>query len=88
MDAIGGSGDPVALDALTWASEVMAVIWCERSLRKLAFGIPVVRLRLPEAVRADWDGIASDVLAGNNAARAQVSFADEFGVEFAPPAAP
>jgi hypothetical protein len=57
-------------------------------LKKTAFGIPVQNLRLPETARGAWDSIASDVLAGNNAGEATVSFGDEFAIEFAAPATP
>ncbi len=76
-----------ALGALLKASTVTAVIRRERSLRKFAFGVPVQALQLPENLRADWPLIADDVLAGNNAGAAQVTFAStEFAVEFAAPA--
>jgi hypothetical protein len=66
---------------------VTAAIRRERSLRKLAFGVPVQALRLPEDIRGDWPHVADDVLAGNNAAAAEVTFATDFAVEFAVPAA-
>ena len=60
----------------------------ERSLKKLAFGIEVRSLQVPARLRDDWPSIAGDVLAGNNASRAEVTFGDEFGVEFSPPPGP
>lgn len=87
-EALGDPGDEAALRALERASEVTALIRRERSLKKLAFGIPVERLQLPEAVRAEWARISTDVLAGNNAGQAEVTFAGEFAVEFRPPATP
>jgi hypothetical protein len=64
------------------------VIRRERSLRKFSFGVPVGALALPANLRADWPRVAADVLAGNNATTARVTFADDFAVEFAAPAAP
>ena len=85
--AVGGS-DAGALAALEQASAVTAVIRRERSLRKFPFGVRVRTLQLPENVRADWSRIAGDVLAGNNAGQAEITFAADFAVEFAAPAAP
>jgi valyl-tRNA synthetase len=84
---LGGSPDAAALAALAGASTVTAAIRRERSLRKLAFGVPVQALRLPEDIRGDWPHVADDVLAGNNATAAEVTFATDFAVEFAVPAA-
>jgi valyl-tRNA synthetase len=84
---LGGSPDAAALTALAGASKVTAAIRRERSLRKLAFGVPVQALRLPEDIRGDWPHVADDVLAGNNATAAEVTFATDFAVEFAVPAA-
>jgi len=70
------------------ASDITAGIRRERSHRKLAFGVPVVALILPEAARADWPLIEGDVLAGNNATAAQVTFAGDFSVEFRTPDVP
>jgi len=86
LATIGGAADASGLAALTQASDVTALIRRERSLRKVAFGIPVRALRVPEVARGEWPRIEADVLAGNNAAQASVEFAAEFGVEFAPPA--
>jgi valyl-tRNA synthetase len=88
LESLGGVPDRDALAAAGRASEVTAAIRRERSLRKTSFGVPVQVLRLPAAARADWAGIAADVLAGNNAVQAAVTFGDEFGIEFAAPAAP
>jgi valyl-tRNA synthetase len=85
---LGGSADAAALGALLHASAVTAVIRRERSLRKLAFGVPVLALQLPESLRADWPLAAGDVLAGSNAGAAQVTFGADFVVEFAAPVAP
>ncbi len=88
LAALGGATDPGALGALDQASAVTAVIRRERSLRKSAFGVPVQVLQLPEGLRADWPLVADDVLAGNNAGAAQVTFGADFSVELAAPAAP
>jgi valyl-tRNA synthetase len=88
LAALGGTADAGALAAVERASEVTASIRRERSLRKIAFGVPVQAVRLPADVRAEWDGIAGDVLAGNNASTADVSFDDQFEIEFAAPAPP
>ena len=80
--------DPAAVSALTQASEVSALIRRERSLKKLPFGVPVLTLRVPESVRATWMGVGGDVLAGNNASAAQITFGDDFTIEFAPPQKP
>ena len=85
LAALGGAADAEGLAALTQASDVTALIRRERSLRKVAFGVPVRSLRVPEAARDEWPRISGDVLAGNNAAQASVEFAAEFGVEFAAP---
>jgi valyl-tRNA synthetase len=84
---VGGSADPNGLASLTQASELTALIRRERSLRKMAFGVPVQTLTLPESARTDWEGISADVLAGNNASQAAVEFGSDFDVVFAPPAA-
>ena len=54
----------------------------------MAFGVPVQSLRLREDARPEWDAISGDVLAGNNASTAEVSFHQEFNIEFAPAAPP
>jgi valyl-tRNA synthetase len=80
---------PVAHVTLTGlASEITAEIRRARSASKLAFGVAVERLQLPERHRDLWSEVAGDVLAGNNAATAQVTFGDEFAIEFAPLARP
>ena len=84
LETIGGAADEPALAALMRASEITASIRRERSLRKMAFGVPVQALRLPETGRNDWPTIAADVLAGNNASEASVRFGEEFGVDFGP----
>ena len=86
LTVIGGNADPEGLAALAHASGVTALIRRERSLQKVAFGIPVRLLRVPEDSSASWPQIAGDVLAGNNAAQASVEFGPEFAVEFAAPA--
>jgi valyl-tRNA synthetase len=88
LSALGGAMDPAAVSALTQASEVSALIRRERSLKKLPFGVPVLTLRVPESVRATWTGVGGDVLAGNNASAAQITFGDDFAIEFAPPQKP
>jgi valyl-tRNA synthetase len=79
---IGGAPDHAALAALHAASDVTAAIRRERSLRKLAFGVPVRALQLPAAHEPTWPAVAGDVLAGNNAAAAAVAFGAGFAVEF------
>jgi valyl-tRNA synthetase len=89
LDALDGASDTAALEAVERASEITASIRRERSLRKIAFGVSVLSLRLPVSAQGEWDVIAADVLAGNNAAAASVSFGEDFAIEFAaPPAAP
>ena len=88
LSSIGGAADPGAATALAQASEVTGVIRRERSRLKFSFGVPVRALQVPEAVRSDWTFIGDDVLAGNNAAAADVTFGDDFQVEFAPPVSP
>jgi len=66
------------------ASEITAEIRRSRSSGKLSFGVPVSTLQLPERLRDAWPRIAADVLAGNNAAAAQVTFGADFAIEFAP----
>jgi len=84
---LGGALDADALRALEHASAVTALIRRERSMRKLAFGVAVRSLRVPEAYGADWPLVEGDVLAGSNAAAAEVSVGADFGIEFAEPAA-
>ena len=60
-----------------------ACIRRERSLRKIAFGIPVQAMQLPVSAQAEWPAIAADVLAGNNAGQAAVTFGADFAIEFA-----
>jgi len=88
LAALGGAPDREAEAALARASEITANIRRERSRGKLAFGVPVQAVRLPESVRGEWSRYGGDVLAGNNAAMAQVTFGDEFAIEFAPAAKP
>jgi len=85
---VGGQADATAEAALTQASEVTLAIRRERSAKKLSFGVSVRRVQLTEAVRENWPRVAADVLAGNNASTAEVTFGAEFAVEFAPPASP
>jgi len=85
---MGGHADAAAAAALTQASDVTLAIRRERSAKKLPFGVPVRRMQLTEAVREHWPRVAADVLAGNNAGTAEVTFGAEFTVEFVPPAAP
>jgi hypothetical protein len=65
---------------------VTAFIRRERSLRKLPFSVPVAAVSLPDAVQADWPRVSDDVLAGNNATQARVTFGPEPSVDFATPA--
>jgi valyl-tRNA synthetase len=83
-DQLGGHTDVRAVGTVQKASNITAAIRRERSLRKLPFGVAVTSLQLPEADRDDWTSIAGDVLAGNNAAAAQVTFGADFAIEFAP----
>jgi valyl-tRNA synthetase len=85
-EVLAGIGVPDAsgLRSVVSASEVTALIRRERSLRKIAFGVPVQTLQLPASVQRDWDAIAGDVLAGNNATQATTTFGDDFAIEFAP----
>ena len=84
-EALGGALDPAASDVSVLASEVTAVIRRERSLKKLAFGVQVTALQLPDRLAPGWPAIARDVLAGNNAGQAAVGFGDDFRVEFLQP---
>ncbi len=84
-EALGGALDPAASDVSVLASEVTAVIRRERSLKKLAFGVQVTALQLPDRLAPGWPAIARDVLAGNNAGQASVGFGDDFRVEFLQP---
>jgi len=88
LSAIRDRPDTAAAEALAQASNVTALIRRERSLRKLPFGVAVLALRLPDAARDAWSAIGGDVLAGNNAVAAQITFGDEFSIEFAPPVKP
>src|SRR6185503_7269310 len=87
LDALGAP-DAAGLGAVARASDVTALIRRERSLRKVPFGVAVQSLRLPAAAQPEWPAISADVLAGNNATQASVTFADEFAIEFAPAQAP
>jgi valyl-tRNA synthetase len=86
LAGLGGARDVDARLALDLASTVTAVIRRERSLRKLAFGVPVRSLQVSEAVWSHWDRIAGDVLAGNNAGAAAVTIGPEFVIDFVTPA--
>jgi valyl-tRNA synthetase len=83
---LGGTTDADADRAARHASEVTAFIRRERSLRKLPFSVPVSAVSLPDAVQADWPRVSDDVLAGNNATQARVTFGPEPSVHFATPA--
>jgi valyl-tRNA synthetase len=86
--ALGGVAAASELAAVDVASEITAGIRRERSQRKLAFGVPVAALQVPTRAQDAWPRVADDVLAGNNAGGAVVTFGDDLGVEFAAPAAP
>jgi valyl-tRNA synthetase len=86
LEVLGGAIDSEAETALGRASEVTAFIRRQRSLRKLPFSVPLRRLELSEDVQPFWDRIAGDVLAGNNAAQAEIAFGRDLGAEFAAPA--
>ena len=77
-----------ALGAIGRAGEITASIRRERSLRKIAFGIPVQSLQLPVSAQGEWAVISADVLAGNNAGSASVSFGGDFAIDFAAPSTP
>ena len=83
---LGDAPDAAAERALEYASEATALIRRERALKKLAFGVPVAALRVPPHLEPEWRAIAADVLAGNNARDAQVSFGEDVHVTFATPA--
>ena len=83
---LGGTADADADRAVRHASEVTAFIRRERSLRKLPFSVPVTAVSLPDALQGDWPRVSDDVLAGNNATQASVSFGAELSVDFAMPA--
>ncbi len=85
LEALGGTPDTAALAAVDRASEITASIRRERSLRKTAFGVPVQSLGLPVSAEGEWPLISADVLAGNNAGQAAVSFGQDFAIEFAAP---
>jgi valyl-tRNA synthetase len=84
LAAVGGQPDAAALTVSALASDVTAQIRRERSLHKTAFGVPVQALQLADVHRDGWDQVAADVLAGNNAGQADVSFGETFAVTFAP----
>ncbi|HEX5068864.1 MAG TPA: valine--tRNA ligase [Vicinamibacterales bacterium] len=88
LSALGDRPDTAAVDALTRASEISALIRRERSLKKLPFGVPVQSIQVPVAAREHWTAIGGDVLAGNNAAAARITFGEDFAIEFAPPVKP
>jgi len=88
LDALGGAPDMAALGAIGRAGEITASIRRERSLRKIAFGIPVQSLQLPVSAQGEWAVISADVLAGNNAGSASVSFGGDFAIDFAAPSTP
>jgi valyl-tRNA synthetase len=80
---LGGASDADADRAVRHASEVTAFIRRERSLRKLPFSVPVAAVSLPDALQEDWPRVSDDVLAGNNASQARVTFGPELSVDFA-----
>ena len=84
LAAVDGRPDAAALTVSALASDVTAQIRRERSLHKTSFGVPVQALQLAASHRDGWDQVAADVLAGNNAAQADVSFGEAFAVTFAP----
>ncbi len=85
-ELLGGRSDAEADRAVRHASEVTAFIRRERSLRKLPFSVPVAAVNLPDTVEADWPRVSDDVLAGNNASQARVTFGSEPSVDFVIPA--
>jgi valyl-tRNA synthetase len=83
---LGGADDAEADRAARHASEVTAFIRRERSLRKLPFSVPVAAVSLPDTLQIDWPRVSDDVLAGNNASQAKVTFGAGLSVDFAMPA--
>ena len=87
---IGDAASAEQLDASVQASAVTAAIRQQRSTKSLGFGVPVrVVLTLPVSYQAAWSSIERDVLAGNNAVDADVTFAAETVIaDIEPVAAP
>jgi hypothetical protein len=48
----------------------------------LPFSVPVAAVSLPDALQEDWPRVSDDVLAGNNASQARVTFGLELSVDF------
>jgi len=82
---LGGAIDADADRAVRHASEVTAFIRRERSLRKLPFSVPVAAVSLPDSLQIDWPRVSGDVLAGNNASQALVTFGPDLRIDFALP---
>ncbi len=75
LDEIGAAAAPELLEASVQASAVTAALRHQRSTKSLGFGVPVrASLTLPTAYQPLWASIERDVLAGNNAAAATVTF--------------
>ena len=87
---IGDAASVEQLDASVQASAVTAAIRQQRSTKSLGFGVPVrAVLTLPVSYQAAWSSIERDVLAGNNAVDADVTFAAETVIaDIEPVAAP
>lgn len=87
---IGDAASAAQLDASVQASAVTAAIRQQRSTKSLGFGVPVrAVLTLPVSYQAAWSSIERDVLAGNNAVDADVTFAAETVIaDIEPVAAP
>ena len=72
---IGDAAGTDNLDASMNASAATAAIRHQRSTKNLGFGVPVkATLMLPATYEATWTSIERDVLAGNNAVAAAVTF--------------
>ncbi|MEI6244782.1 MAG: valine--tRNA ligase, partial [Acidobacteriota bacterium] len=87
---IGDAASAEQFDASVQASAVTAAIRQQRSTKSLGFGVPVrAVLTLPVSYQAAWSSIERDVLAGNNAVDADVTFAAETVIaDIEPVAAP
>jgi valyl-tRNA synthetase len=78
ISEIGAAAAPDQLEASLNASVVTAAIRHQRSTLNLGFGVPVrAVLTLPAAHQAAWPSIERDVLAGNNAVSAAVTFSGD-----------
>lgn len=83
---IDGAGSSDQLQASEFASAATAALRHQRSTKSLGFGVPIrATLSLPAAYESVWPSIERDVLAGNNAAAAAVTFSgDAIAAEIEP----